>query len=99
MSNIETSNRLIKGTIIRCVDGKWADAVGTSLPERLIALGTTRALQRWSDGKPTDVVMATAGKPLPNVDELNAQIAQEEWETGLDGKPRAPWVLQHVAYL
>jgi len=99
MSNIETSNRLIKGTIIRCVDGKWADAVGTPPPERLVALGTTQAIQCWSGGKPTDTVVASPGKPLPSVDELNGQIPEEEWEKGLDGKPRAPWVLQYVAYL
>ena len=95
----ETTGRLIRGTILRCTDGKWADALGTPPPERLVALGTTKALQCWSGGKPTDVVMARPGEPLPDVDELNAQIPVEEWEKGLDGKPRAPWVIQHVAYL
>jgi hypothetical protein len=96
MSN--TSERLIKGTILRCVDGKWADGVGAPPPALLIALGTTQAVQCWSGGKPTDAVMAQPGKPLPDVDELNSQIPQEEWEVGLDGKPKTPWVLQHVAY-
>jgi hypothetical protein len=99
MSNLETSNRLIKGSILRCVDGKWTDTAGIAPPERLVALGTTQALQCWSGGKPTDTVMASPGKPLPSADELNSQIPEDEWEKGLDGKPRAPWVLQHVAYL
>jgi hypothetical protein len=99
MSNIEPSNRLIKGSILRCVDGKWSDTAGITPPERLVALGTTQALQCWSGGKPTDTVVASPGKPLPSVDELNSQIPEGEWEKGLDGKPRAPWVLQHVAYL
>jgi len=98
MTNVQTSERLIRGSILRCVDGKWADALGIAPPERLVALGTTQALQCWSGGKPTDTVMARPGEPLPNVDELNAQVPQEEWEVGLDGKPRAPWVRQYVAY-
>jgi hypothetical protein len=92
------ATRLIRGTILRCVDGKWADGLGTPPPALLIALGTTQAIQCWKDSKPTDVVMAEPGKPLPDVDELNAQIPEAEWEKGLDGKPKAPWVLQHVAY-
>jgi hypothetical protein len=99
MPNIETSNHLIKGSILRCVDGKWADASGTPPPALLVALGTTTALQCWSGGKPTDTVKAEPGKPLPDVDELNSQIPVEEWEKGLDGKPRAPWVKQYIAYL
>jgi hypothetical protein len=98
-NSVDTNTRLIRGSILRCVDGKWADAIGTPPPALLVALGTTTALQCWSGGKPTDVVIAKPGVPLPDVDELNGQIPQEEWEKGLDGKPRAPWVKQHVAYL
>ena len=97
MSNTNAT-RLIRGTILRCTDGKWSDTLGGDPPPLLIALGTTQALQCWKDSKPTDVVMAEKGKPLPDVDELNSQIAESEWEKGLDGKPKAPWVLQHVAY-
>jgi len=98
MTNNVTA-RLIRGTILRCTDGKWADGLGSPPPALLIALGTTQAVQCWKDSKPTDVIVAEPGKPLPNVDELNSQIPVEEWEKGLDGKPKAPWVLQHVAYL
>jgi len=97
MSNTNAT-RLIRGTILRCTDGKWSDTLGGDPPPLLIALGTTQALQCWKDSKPTDVVMAEKGKPLPDVDELNSQIPESEWEKGLDGKPKAPWVLQHVAY-
>jgi len=97
MSNTNAT-RLIRGTILRCTDGKWSDTLGGDPPPLLIALGTTQALQCWKDSKPTDVVMAEKGKPLPDVDELNSQIPESEWEKGLDGKPKAPRVLQHVAY-
>src|SRR5262249_44520099 len=91
-----TKKRLLQGTIARFVDGKWADSTGAVLPEKLIALGTTEALQCWSDGKPTDTITE---HPLPNIDDLNGQIPVEEWEKGPDGKPRAPWVHQYVVYL
>jgi hypothetical protein len=46
-----------------------------------------------------DTVIKRAGQPWPNVAELNAKIPQEEWEIGLDGEPRPPWVKQFVVYL
>jgi hypothetical protein len=91
-----TKKRLLQGTIARFVDGKWADSTGGALPGTLVALGTTEALQCWSDGKPTDTITE---HPLPKVEDLNAQIPEAEWEAGPDGKPRAPWVHQYVAYL
>ena len=63
MSNTNAT-RLIRGTILRCTDGKWSDTLGGDPPPLLIALGTTQALQCWKDSKPTDVVMAEKGKPL-----------------------------------
>jgi hypothetical protein len=97
---ISQKPKLIHGSILRFNNGTWGDATGTPPPEPLIAVGTTRAVQCWQGGKPTDAMVEEPGvTALPDVDELNAQIPQEEWETGLDGKPRAPWVLQHVAYL
>jgi hypothetical protein len=89
-------SQLLQGTIARFNSGTWADATGAPLPEELIVTGTTRALQCWSGGKPIDTITE---HPLPNLDDLNNQIPVEEWEKGMDGKPRAPWVLQHVVYL
>ena len=94
--NSEVKTKLLQGTIARCNNGEWADAGGAQLPEELIVMGTTRALQCWSGGKPTDTITE---HPLPNVDDLNGKIPVEEWKKGMDGKPRAPWVLQHVVYL
>jgi hypothetical protein len=62
----------------------------------MLVLGTTTALQHWSDGKPIETI---ATHPLPDVADLNAAIPENEWEPGLDGKPRPPWVLQHVVWL
>jgi hypothetical protein len=96
-----SSDRLIKGTILRCVDGRWADGNEISFPADtvMLALGTTQALQHWQDGMPIETIVKQAGQPLPNLQELNAEIPQEEWDLGLDNKPRPPWVLQFVVYL
>jgi hypothetical protein len=99
MSNeLTNDDRVIKGSIIRCTDGKWRDGVGQPPPEPLIAMGTAEALQCWQGGKPTDTVVKRGDEPLPDVDELNRQIPETEWEMGMDGKPRPPWVRQSIAY-
>jgi hypothetical protein len=93
--------RLIQGTIVRCVDGRWATRDGTTFPPdtRLLALATTTALQRFKDQRRVDEIVKRFGEPLPDVDELNAKIPADEWEEGLDGNPRPPWVKQRVVYL
>src|SRR5262249_57448686 len=64
------ATRLIRGTILRCVDGKWADGLGTPPPALLIALGTTQAIQCSKDSKPTSVVMPQPANPLPHISPL-----------------------------
>ena len=57
----------------------------------LAALGRTKCRLKRSASR--------AMQPLPDIDELNAKIPEEEWETGLDGKPRPPWQKQYIVYL
>jgi hypothetical protein len=94
-------NKLIRGVIIRCVDGVWKDTDGTviSSDTKLVAWATTEALQRWQNKLPTETIVKRPGIALPDCDELNAEIPQKEWEPGIDGKPRPPWVKQHIVYL
>jgi hypothetical protein len=96
-----SDDRLIQGSVLRCVDGHWStDDKKPFPPDReLIALGTAEALQHWRNNKPIETIKKEAGKPLPDVDDLNDKIPESEWEMGLDKKPRAPWVRQHVVYL
>jgi hypothetical protein len=96
----EANNRLIQGTILRCVDGQWSTKDGTNFPPgtTLIALGTAGALQHWKDGLPVETIVREKGKPLPDLDELNAEIPQKKWEK-YNNEPRPPWVRQHIAYL
>jgi hypothetical protein len=93
---------IVQGRIIKCVDGIWTHADdGTRVPEsaRLLAIGTLVTLTHWQNQKPVEELVGSPGQPLPSIDDLNDQIPQEEWEMGLDGKPRAPWVKNFVVYL
>ena len=99
LPTIDTSERLIHGSLLKCVDGRWStqddpDMTGT----QLLALTTAKAIQRWQLKEPVDTVVDT-GTGLPDIDELNATIPRTEWELGLDGQPRPPWQRQYVVYL
>jgi hypothetical protein len=95
------SEQLLQGDILRCVDGVWSTRESGNFPQgkRMLVVRTTKALQHWEDQKPIDTIMEQPGKPLPDADELNEKIPESDWNIGLDGKPRPPWVLQHIAYL
>ena len=99
LPTIDTTERLIHGSLLKCVDGRWATQDTPDMTgHQLLALATARANQRWQLKEPVDTVVDT-GTGLPDVDELNAKIPRTEWEPGLDGQPRPPWQLQYVVYL
>src|SRR5262249_9688625 len=89
--------RLLQSTKAKCVDGNWS-ADGLPLPDALLVVGFTRGLQCWKDGELLDELDERDGE-LPDVDELNSQIPQEEWATGLNGQPEPPWRIVYVVYL
>jgi hypothetical protein len=100
--DVDQTDRLIQGTIIRCVDGVWGAKDGTELPpdKGYVAVGTAVALQRWEDGSPAEPpIIKRPGVPLPDVEELNKKIPQKKWEKGIDGKPRPPWQMEYVVCL
>jgi hypothetical protein len=96
-----SAERLIQGEILRFADGNWSTKEGTPLSDdlELLVVGTAKALQRWQDRMPVETIRERAGEQLPDLDDLNAAIPKKQWEIGLDGQPRAPWVLQAVVYL
>jgi hypothetical protein len=96
----DQEERLIRGSIARCVDGVWKDSDGTPIPSdgRWVAWGTGECLQQWRDKMPVKTIIKKPGVPLPDVDELNAEIPQKEWEIGVNG-PRPPWGRQNIVYL
>jgi hypothetical protein len=93
--------RLIRGDILKCVDGRWAAKDGTTFQEgeQFLVLGTNESLQCWKDGLPSETIVKETGKSLPDVDLLNEKIPEKKWKKGLDNKPRPPWQHQWVAYL
>jgi hypothetical protein len=96
----DPATRLIRGTVLKCVDGRWsAKDCNLAADQLYLCLGTTQALQCWQDGMPSETILKEVGKALPDVDELNEQTPHESWEKGLDGKPRPPWQRNFVAYL
>jgi hypothetical protein len=99
-ADVDSNDRLIQGTVARCVDGHWSKDKAPFPPDtRLIVLGTCEALQLWRNNKVIKTIKKEPGRPLPDIDELNAQIPESDWEIGLDKKPRKPWVHQYVAYM
>ena len=90
--------RLIKGVLLKCVDGAWRDGEGCVPSGALIAVGLTHGLQCWKDQDLLDEISEEDG-PLPDVDELNALVPKAEWGLGLNDKPRPPWQFNWVVYL
>jgi hypothetical protein len=86
-------------TLLRCVDGVWADRDGITPTGELIAIATVRGLQCWKNKELLDEIVERPGEELSDVDDLNGQIPKQDWELGLDGKSRPPWQLCYAAYL
>lgn len=101
LPTIDTSERLIHGSLLKCVDGRWSTQDNPEMTgHQLLALTTAKAIQRWQLKEPVETVVDTGtGTGLPDIDELNGKIPRTEWEAGLDGQPRAPWQQQYVVYL
>jgi len=94
---ITPTDRVVVGSLLKFVDGAWSES-GIKVPAgtRLLALSTHVVLQRWKDQR---VVETITTKPLPNVDDLNAEIPRTEWELDANGVPRPPWQTTFVTYL
>jgi hypothetical protein len=74
---------------------KWIDRDGLPLPSPMLVAGFTTELRCWKDKK----LERITEHPLPDPAQLNKAIPISKWETGLDGRPRAPWALTYVVYL
>jgi hypothetical protein len=97
----ESRDRLVQGVILKCVDGRWKAHDDTPLHKEMqfYVFGVTKGLQHWEDERVVEEIKKKPGEDLPDVEALNDVIPREQWEEGLDGKPRAPWQLNHVVYL
>jgi hypothetical protein len=86
-------NQITVGERAKFDNGKWTDSTGTELPRerKYMVLFTTRKNVRFHEEGPPEVVSIKPGEQLPDVNELNKKISQQQWRTGLDGKPQPPW--------
>jgi hypothetical protein len=94
------NDRLLQGGRAKWVNKLWTlDGNPPREEDRFLVTGTGFALQRWVDGLP-DIITKESGKSLPNPDDLNDAIPQEEWPIGkFSGKPEGPWKIVGFAYL
>jgi hypothetical protein len=98
---VDPSERLIQGEILKCNDGHWFTRHGQDFEhgKPMLVVNMARALQHWQFEQPVATIVEKPGQPFPDADDLNAAIPRDQWENGLDGKPRPPWQLQYVVYL
>jgi hypothetical protein len=95
-SSSSRSGRVGRGSFLKWNDTQhWIDRDGLAAPSPLLVVGVNEIVRRWKDGTSEDIV----DKPLPDPEQLNAAIPVNEWEPGIDGKPRPPWEHTVVVYL
>jgi hypothetical protein len=93
-------NALRGGTRMKFVNNVYSDGAGNAIPAgtRMLVMQTDKGVQRWESGKAT-VIWRDAEGRLPDPEQLNDEIPMDQWERGLDGKPRRPWGYIYCIYL
>jgi hypothetical protein len=91
-----SGDQVMRGTIAKWTSSTgWKDRDGLPVPSPMLVIGYFKCLRKWKDNRPEYITEY----PLPEPDDLNANIPITEWETGKDGKPRPPWKLTFIVYL
>src|SRR5262249_13070449 len=90
--------RLLRGTLLKWTENTgWLDRDGVRPADGPYLLwGLEEGLQCWQNQTVVDEII---DKPLPDLNELNGSIPQAQWDAGLDGHPRPPYVHQYAIYL
>jgi hypothetical protein len=87
------NERMLKGTLLKCVDGNWSlSKEGTPVKDGLqfVPTGTVAAWVRWSEGKPVQHVFRNERGFLPARESLG-DLDEGEWEVGPDGDVQDRW--------
>jgi hypothetical protein len=87
------NERLLKGTLLKCVDGNWSSSKeGASLKGGLqfVPTGTVAAWVRWWEGKPDQHVFRNERGFLPARESLG-DLDEGEWEVGPGGDVQDSW--------
>jgi hypothetical protein len=96
----ESAEYIIKGTLLKFADWKWTkgkESIEVEHGTAFVALGTTAAWVKWSDGKPIEYKVRQTGHRLPDRDELG-DLEEGDWELGPDNKPKDPWANTRFIY-
>jgi hypothetical protein len=98
----KTPGFLLPGsTILKCVDGRWADRDGLPVASEMLVTGTNHGLQAFKNGEWLGDLPDRPGKRWTKADAeaLNAKIPEEEWGVDLNGEPQPPWRETWAVYL
>jgi hypothetical protein len=97
----QSTNQVIKGTMLKFTNEMWVTREGEEISAHLelVAVDVRRIVQKWKDQVPVETIRPEPGQKFPDIEKLNAEIPQQDWIIGPDGKPRGPWQAQHIVYL
>jgi hypothetical protein len=97
----EQQNRIIQGSLMKFTnEATWVSG-DEELPVdlELVAVNVSRIVQKWKDRLPVETIVLEPGQKFPDLKKLNADVPQDEWEEGPEGKLRGPWQAQYLVYL
>jgi hypothetical protein len=97
----QPTNQVIKGNLLKFTNEMWVTREGEEISAdlELVALDVRRIVQKWKDQVPVETIVLQPGQKFPDIEKLNAEIAQQDWTMGPDGKLRGPWQIQRIVYL
>jgi hypothetical protein len=103
-NDVDHGGRLIQGSRLKfnaAASPQWQRSDGGVLAKTYMPGGTLSVIQRWKNQQPVqgETYIKAPGNPLPDIDGLNSNVPAEEWELGIDGKPKPPYQRQDVLYL
>jgi hypothetical protein len=96
----QSTNQVIKGTMLKFTNEMWVTREGEEISAHLelVAVDVRRIVQKWKDHVPVETIRLEPRQKFPDIEKLNAEMPQQDWIIGPDGKPRGPWQAQHIVY-
>ncbi len=96
---VEADRHLIKGQIIKFVDGKWTlNKQPIAKEAQYIPIKLTMCWVRWENNRPAEHVWPRSSGFLPSREALS-KADEVDWPIGLDDKPKDPWQNTRLIYL
>jgi hypothetical protein len=88
----EDEKQLIRGQLIKFVDGDWMPTNSTTLMNgrHLLATATVAAWVRWADSRPAEYIVRRPHEDLPRRNELG-HLDKAHWAIDSRGAPKDPF--------